>query len=188
MIIRGELVNLRDTIPTDLIDHQRWCEPGQEWMNWDAPWEMSDRLNAEALAKRLERLAGPPADPRTLMEIETVAGRHIGWLGTYWISKVGRWRDCGIVIAEEDELGQGLGREALTLWIDYLLAAHDLPRIGIGTWSGNTRMIRLAEAIGLEQEACFRDAREHNGRRYDAVRWGITRSAWEQLRQNDRLR
>ncbi len=93
-----------------------------------------------------------------------------------------RWRDCGIVIAEDRLWGQGLGREAFGLWVGYLLMAFDLPRIGMGTWSGNERMLRVAARVGMQSEACFCDARLVEGRRYNAVRWGMTRAEWERYR------
>jgi putative hydrolase of HD superfamily len=34
-----------------------------------------------------------------------------------------------------------------------------LVRLGLDTWSGNVRMMRLAEKLGFVQEACFRMAR-----------------------------
>lgn len=49
------------------------------------------------------------------------------------------------------------------------MQAHELPRLGMGTWSGNHRMIRLAARVGMRQEACFLQARLVDGRRYDGV-------------------
>jgi RimJ/RimL family protein N-acetyltransferase len=113
------------------------------------------------------------------LEIETVAGRHIGWVNSYWVDKNSCWRDCGINIAEDDLWGQGLGREAFALWVDYLFGTWDLPRLGMGTWGGNVRMMHLAARVGMHEEAHFADARIVEGKRYDAVRWGMTRSQWE---------
>jgi RimJ/RimL family protein N-acetyltransferase/ribosomal protein S18 acetylase RimI-like enzyme len=179
VIIRGDQVNLRDRRMDDFEDYRRWLSPGQAWQRWDAPWEGVAPLDEGARQHWGERLAEPPPEPRTRLEIETVDGRHIGWVTSYWTSKETRWCDCGIVICEDDTWGRGLGREAFALWVDYLVTAHDLPRIGMGTWSSNLRMMRVAARVGMREEARFADARVVEGRRYDAVRWGVTRAEWE---------
>ncbi len=62
--------------------------------------------------------------------------------------------ELGIIIFNEAYWGQGIGSVALPLWIDTVFAEHpDLVRIGLSTWSGNTRMMHLAEKTGLHQEA-----------------------------------
>jgi hypothetical protein len=189
MLIRGNKVNLRDFRADDLADHERWFAPGRAWQEWDAPWE--DPTPPEQVLERWrKRLAGPFPEPRWGFEIETVDGRHLGWVNTYWVDKQFNWRDCGINIAEDDAWGRGLGREAYGMWVDYLFRAHDLPRLGMGTWSGNLRMQHVAARVGMRAEARFADARVVRGQRYDALRWGLTRAQWEryQLPRADGLR
>ncbi len=190
MIITGERVNLRDRRMEDLDDYRRWFAPGQAWQEWDAPWEPVKPPGEKAEERWRQRLAQPSPEPRAGLEIETRGGRHIGWVNSYWVSQENDWRDCGICIAEEGLWGQGLGREAFGLWLDYQMEAYNLPRIGIGTWSGNRRMIRVAARVGMRQEACFPQARLVNGQRYDAVRWGMTRAQWRryQAPRRDGLR
>lgn len=166
----------------DLEDYRRWFAPNQEWQQWDAPWEALKPLDEAARQRWRERVDGQLPDPRTGLEIETSDGRHIGWVNSYWVDEANRWRDCGICIAEEDAWGRGLGREAFALWVDYLFDAWDLPRLGMGTWSGNQRMLHVAARVGMREEARFADARVVRDRRYDAVRWGLTRGEWERQR------
>ncbi len=189
MIIAGDQVNLRDLQDTDRDDYLRWFSPGCSWQKWDGPWERYGDWSGRSMANVESSLSAEPPSPRKRLEIETTSGVHIGWVNSYWINEISRWRDCGIVIAEA-MWGRGLGSEAFALWINYQLTAFDLPRIGMGTWSGNKRMINTAANIGLLEEASFKSAREVEGVRYDAVRWGITREAWESYRTDsaDRFR
>jgi putative hydrolase of HD superfamily len=46
------------------------------------------------------------------------------------------------------------------------------------TWSGNTRMMHLAEKLGFVKEAVYRKARIVNGIYYDSVSYGILREEW----------
>lgn len=190
VIVRGNRVNLRDRRMDDFEDYVRWFAPGRAWQEWDAPWESETPLSEGAQRRWQERMAEPLPEPRVGMEIETVDRRHVGWVNSYWVDKHTRWRDCGIVIAEDAVWGRGLGQEAFALWVGYLLTAHDLPRVGMGTWSGNRRMMWVAARVGMRQEARFADARLIKGQRYDAVRWGVTRAEWEsyQLPRVDGLR
>lgn len=179
MVIRGERVNLRGRRGADFEAYRRWFAPGQAWQKWDAPWEVVTPLDEGARQRWEGCLAQMPPEPRAGLEIETVDGRHIGWVNSYWVDKGCRWRDCGIVIAEQEMWGQGLGREAFALWVGYLFSAWELPRVGMGTWGGNERMLRVAARVGMREEARFVDARLVEGQRHDAVRWGVTRREWE---------
>lgn len=90
-----------------------------------------------------------------------------------------RWLDVGITVYTSTQWGQGIGRIALSLWVDKLFAQIDLPHIGLTTWSGNIRMMRLAERLGMQQEARIRQVRYWQGRYYDSVKYGILRSEWK---------
>ena len=183
MIIQGSHVRLRDRRMDDFADYQRWFAPGQEWQQWDAPWESVTALGENARQRWEQQLFELPPVPRVFLEIETVAGRHIGWVNGYWVDEANRWRECGIAIPESDLWGNGLGREAFFLWMGYQIEAFGLPRIGMGTWSANKRMMRVAARCGMRQEACFRDARLVDGKRYDAVRWGVALSEWQRFQE-----
>ena len=53
--------------------------------------------------------------------------------------------------------------------------------LGISTWSGNKRMIKLAKKVGMKEEACIRQARIVEGQLYDAIKMGILRDEWTYL-------
>jgi len=51
-------------------------------------------------------------------------------------------------------------------------------RIGLTTWSGNERMIKLAEKLGLKKEAVYRKARIVDGVYYDSISYGFLKEEW----------
>ena len=53
-----------------------------------------------------------------------------------------------------------------------------LVRVGLTTWSGNERMIRVAEKLGMQMEARIRKVRYYDGHYYDSIRMGILREEW----------
>jgi RimJ/RimL family protein N-acetyltransferase len=71
------------------------------------------------------------------------------------------------------------------MWNDYLFTHMDMVRLGIGTWSGNVRMIGLARKLGMIEETRVRKARIVRGEHYDAIKMGILREEWE-VRRGDR--
>jgi RimJ/RimL family protein N-acetyltransferase len=60
-----------------------------------------------------------------------------------------------------------------------------LVRIGLTTWSGNQRMIRCAEKLGMKLEGRLRKCRFYNGEYYDSIRMGVLREEWDNLWNNN---
>lgn len=112
----------------------------------------------------------------------TVDGTFIGTVGCYWIDKNTDWLETGIVIYDPTYWNGGYGTEAYKLWIDYLFDHTALHRLGMSTWSGNYRMMKVAKHIGMQGEARIRQARQVDGQYCDAIKMGILRSEW-----NDRF-
>jgi len=104
----------------------------------------------------------------------------IGTVTYYWEHQPSLWLEVGIVIYRPEFWSGGYGMEALTLWIDYLFDSMPLVRVGLTTWSGNTRMIRVAEKLGMQMEARIRKVRRYDGEFYDSIRMGILREEWAQ--------
>jgi len=179
--LRGERVVLRDQRPSDVDARLRWLTTEIEWGYWDAPWEGNDPLPPERVEEvrrgMLDAMRNPLPTPRTRLFVELVNGPLIGWVNSYDHDPVDRSVWVGIDICESAQWGRGLGTEALRLWIDYLFANLDLERIRMATWSGNERMIRVAEKLGFVLEERVPDAREVRGRRYDKVQFALTKRA-----------
>lgn len=114
--------------------------------------------------------------------IETEEGEPIGIVTYYWEHRASYWLEVGIVIYHPDYWSGGLGTQALILWIEHLFSALPLVRIGFSTWSGNERMMRVGEKLGMTLESRVRKCRYYQGNYYDAIRYGILREEWESMR------
>ncbi|WP_342039399.1 GNAT family protein [Gracilibacillus kekensis] len=106
-------------------------------------------------------------------------GKLIGYVTVYWIDKNSNWVETGIVIYDKNFWNGGYGSEAYKLWIDFLFNSTEFIRLGMSTWSGNIRMIKIAEKLGMKEEARIRKARVVNGEYFDAIKMGILREEWE---------
>ena len=182
--IRGCRIRLRDWTLEDLPAYQRWLQPDQEWYRHDGPWWGPPKVETIAAWIKKKRKAILDEDwlvPRKQVVIADLAtDRFIGTTHWNWKLKETRWRNVGIEIYDPRNRGKGLGFEALGLWIDHLFdALPEIVRLGIGTWSGNVRMVGLTRKLGFLEEARYRKAVIVEGEYYDGVGYGVLRKEWK---------
>ncbi|KQL45713.1 GNAT family acetyltransferase [Brevibacillus choshinensis] len=191
--LQGEKVVLRDIRPEDIDVIYMWKYEAQdrEHLNWNGPYKPLDPLTKEehrSLPRHQESLGLVGTDaPRTELILE-IDGQLRGSVGRYWVSEETNWCEIGIVIYDSRYWSNGYGSEAFQMWIDYLFTHMDTVRLGIGTWSGNERMIKLAARCGMQEEARVRKARIVRGEYYDAIKMGMLKEEWEALQSRQDLR
>lgn len=185
-IIEGKKIKLRDWILADVEKFREWQKPGQRWQELDGPYYRSNVDESAQLAAKLQTQIenGDFPNPRARLVIADIhTNALIGTVSSYWESKETNWLCIGITIYDSSRWGQGIGAEAMGLWIDYLFASHpEIVRLDMRTWSGNEGLIRLAKKLGFTQEACFRKARIVDGKHYDGLGFGILREEWRGLK------
>lgn len=182
MEIKFENIVLRDMVESDIEDYVRWFTTETAWSDFDAPWEP---VSGDADEERkiwmeyYECVKNLPEEvERWKFEIEH-HGHHVGWVTSYMIDENYEWvgkakegqtvyRTVGIDLCESDSWGKGVGTNALQSFVNYLFS-KDADAIYTQTWSGNTRMIRLAEKLGFTECSRYVDKREVNGKKYDAL-------------------
>ena len=180
-MIKGEKATLRKASVEDLKVCYYWEyeEENQEAAKWNSPFAPPDKTSQTEFIEEwhgYEVFSGVAG----ILVIEA-DGEIIGEVDADWICKHNNWLEVGVVIYKPDYWGGGYGSEAFQLYIDYLFTNTELHRLGITTWSGNTRMIKTAERIGMKEEARIRQARTVNGKYYDIVQMGILRNEWETI-------
>ena len=151
-------------------------EEAPEWKKWDAPYFEHKTIAFDTFTEQSENYVA--RDNFWGIEVDGVL---FGIVSYYWEHKPSYWLEMGIVFHEAPSWGKGLGTRALKLWIDHLFSTMPLVRVGYTTWSGNTRMIRVGEKLGMTMEARIRKVRFYNGEYYDSIRMGILREEWEAL-------
>ncbi len=184
LTIIGARVNLRQFAPGDA----RWLVRAMgrgTWWRWDAPWEgPPTAAELRRVPAQLDVLIRERVTPPRRVVIETRAGTPIGTVSRYWADERTRWLEVGVGIYSSRHWGRGHGTEALALWVNHLFDAMGLRRIGLRTWSGNQRMIRVARRLGFKVEATFREAYATNTRVYDRVAFGLLRREWMRARRS----
>jgi RimJ/RimL family protein N-acetyltransferase len=187
--IQGRRVLLRDPRPEDVEARVRWAMSETEWQNWDAPWEgppppTAEEITEERVRKCAANIAADIAkelpSPRKRLWVEHIGGPLLGWVNQYHHDPEARVIHVGIDICESAYWNQGLGTEALLLWIDYLVNELDLTCVWTATWSGNKRMVRCAEKCGFALAERLVGVREWQGRKYDGLEFRLTREEWDE--------
>lgn len=197
MEIKAGNIVLRDMRESDIDDEIRWHTAETEWGLWDAPWETEDELKTfDAGAHRAKELAAlqkPLPEHRRCLEIDTAEGVHIGYVSCYcidedccWLEKApeteeerkkARWA-VGLDICEPSYWSGGWGAAALSAFLRYHLDAG-YTRLYTQTWSGNFRMIGLAQKLGFCE--CRREAgiRLVRGKTYDGLTFELDRPMFD---------
>ncbi|MFA9466449.1 MAG: GNAT family N-acetyltransferase [Velocimicrobium sp.] len=177
-------VIIRELEMKDLSDFLYWNHPSREFHKFNGPYY--GKKNEEELRKYIEEIKElfQKGASNVLKNKKIVANRDtdeiIGQVNWYWKSEETLWMEIGVVIFNENYWGKGIGYEALKLWIDEIFDENPkLVRIGLSTWSGNLRMMHLAEKLGFTKEAVYRKARIVNNEYYDAISYGILKEDWE---------
>lgn len=145
-----------------------------EWKKWDAPYFEHKQITLEEFLEESTAFANP--ENRWAIVVDK---QIVGTVGYYWEHKPSNWLEMGIVIYDPTYWSGGYGTRVLRLWITHLFETLPLVRVGYTTWSGNERMIKVGEKLGMKVEARIRKVRYYNGQYYDSVRMGLLREEWE---------
>ncbi len=190
MEYRYQNLILRDYQVSDIDDDIYWNSGHHPWMDWDAPWEdckdVSDRerFRAEALAF----IAAEKSTPRWQLQIEA-EGVRIGFVSAYRIGEdfgdvsaeeagTKKWfRAVGIDILNDRYWGRGYGSAALAAWLQYHLE-NGVTELYLQTWSGNERMIHVAEKLGFSECSRIVGLRQWQGKRWDALTFRLDAAAF----------
>ena len=187
MKIEFDGITLRDYQLSDIEDEIRWTTADTSWFYEDTPWMTLEPVDPDELRRDMtEIISGMNDDAiRWRLEIE-VNGRHIGFVSSYLLDDHFQptplelidprknaadnhsTRALGIEICEADCRGTGIGRKALTAFMDYYrsLGEH---RFLLETWSGNTRMLGCAGKLGFVEIKREKDAYTVSGKAYDSI-------------------
>ncbi|ADC51569.1 putative acetyltransferase [Alkalihalophilus pseudofirmus OF4] len=178
--ISGKLVTLKEATEKDLDELYYWkyVEEEQAAKKWNAPYIPEPEISKMEFKQHWQETNEIIPNTPSALTIHTNE-KLIGIVSCYWVDKHTNWLETGIVIYDKEYWNGGYGTEAYRLWIDYLFTTTDLHRLGMSTWSGNVRMMKAAEKIGMKEEARIRQARTVNGEYYDAIKMGMLRSEWE---------
>ncbi len=181
--VQGARVQLREWCEADISRRHALSGLDAAWRRFNGPYFPQP--------SQAELDAYPEKHLSFLKRGDTTRGGHsaavadrqtdafLGDVSWYFQCEHTRWPSIGIVLYDEAIWGQGIGHEALALWVDLLFELHDFHRMDLRTWSGHHGMCALAAKLGFVEEARFREARPVDGVRHDSMAFGILRQEWQ---------
>ncbi|RCW66286.1 GNAT family N-acetyltransferase [Saliterribacillus persicus] len=176
--INGEKIVLTEVTDQDIdtLYYWKYEDKQQEAKKWNGPYTPEEEITKEMYRQNWNHDIFPHVPSSLVIRCD---GKAIGYVGCYWVDKNTNWLETGIVIYDFNYWNGGYGTQAYKLWIDYLFKVTDIHRLGMSTWSGNIRMIKVAAKLGMKEEARIREARIINGEFFDAIKMGILRREWK---------
>jgi len=173
-MFRGEKVVLR-AITREDMERQWVFENDPELWFWDGHTPRPAKL--ESLLAYYEENIHKPNDNGVSFAIE-VDGRYIGHCSLSGIDAVNRTCELSIEIGEKTCWGQGYGRDAIHLLLQYAFDHHNLNRVWLETHSENERAIRCYRACGFVEEGRLRQHLWLDGRFVDRIYMGLLRDEY----------
>jgi RimJ/RimL family protein N-acetyltransferase len=178
LVIEGEKCSLISRTIDDFEWYWFWQNNG-DWRNWDAPWEhKKNESKKEAEEKYITRLELEKEGKRNRLWINA-NGKNIGSVSSYNSINNNESVMIGIAIYESDYQGKGIGEEALSIWIKHLFEEKKYHKIGLETYTFNSRMIRTAERIGFVKEGMDREIRFWKEEWISKIRYGMLKEEYD---------
>ncbi|XKK40166.1 GNAT family N-acetyltransferase [Nocardiopsis sp. ARC36] len=105
-------------------------------------------------------------------------GRYLGELSVYAVAAENESAGYRIALSAIEFTGQGLGREATQLVLEYAFERIGLHRVWLHVYAFNMRAIAVYRSCGFSVEGRMRDALLWEGRRHDELLMGVLRSGF----------
>jgi len=104
---------------------------------------------------------------------------HIGSVGFMNINHREQNAELGILIGEKNQWGQGYGREAIRLALDFGFSELNLHRVYLRVDASNTQAIRCYLSCGFVEEGRLRDTVYHQGHFEDQLIMSVLRPEYQ---------
>lgn len=106
----------------------------------------------------------------------------VGMISLYHINYRDHNAEIGSTIVGDSSMwGKGIGTEMIRMMLDYAFTDLGLNRVYAYALDFNTGSIRAKEKCGFKIEGTLRQSSYKEGRFYDAIFLGITRTDWNKL-------
>ncbi|KAB8141821.1 GNAT family N-acetyltransferase [Chloroflexia bacterium SDU3-3] len=122
--------------------------------------------------------------PSAWMVIE-VAGTVIGSCTLHHSQRRDGSTQLGIGIYHPQYVGQGYGREAIGLLLDWAFYDQGWRRVWLEAFALNERALRLYRRLGFVEEGRLRQHTFFRGQYIDIIHMGLLREEWDQARNHE---
>jgi RimJ/RimL family protein N-acetyltransferase len=176
-MITGERVRLRGIEKEDVGKFVLWLNDPEVTQHLLMYWPLTNAQEEKWFddLKNLEPAAQPLA-----IEVKTEQGwQLVGNCSYHHLDWRNRSGEVGIFIGDKNFWGQGYGREAMNLLLQFGFNRLNLNRVYLQVFETNPRAIRAYQQAGFIQEGRLRQDIFLNGRYIDVLVMGLLRVEWE---------
>lgn len=172
-LISGHRIQLRLLRKGDIEDKVRWFNDPEVNKNLI----LDEELSLEKTIEWFER--AQKDESRWDFVIETFDKCPIGSIGFRKISKRNRSACVYIVIGEKEYWGKGIGKDALTVLLEWGFKTLGLNKVWSDVRSSNTASLAVLKKVGFKKEGLLREEEILSGQKIDVVRLGLLRSEFK---------
>lgn len=152
--LKGETIKLRALEPSD-IDFLESTE------NDESLWQLSNTVVPFSRYQLEQYILNASTDVYESKQLRLVISKHsnqpMGFIDLYEFDPINKKAGVGIVILDLKNRGNGYGREALELMIEYSFSVLDLHQLYCQITESNTQSLRLFESLGFSKVALKKD-------------------------------
>lgn len=182
VMITGEQVVLRGLEREDLKLMHKWLND-EEIMGW-ARSQPDNIASMESLEKDFEQdLKGENPNRRMYIVVEKKTGKALGWASIRWWRLYSTTGDIGLVIAEKQFRGKGLGTEATRLLVDLAFNQLNMHKLELFTRPDNKAALKAVKNCGFKLEGRLRETTYFNGKYHDGLMFGLLRNEYKRTTQ-----
>ena len=105
-------------------------------------------------------------------------GKLIGQCALHKFDEAAHIGELGIGIGDKEYWGQGCGRDAVRLLLDWAFRYRNMHKVWLTTMSSNERALRCYRACGFVEEGRLRRHVWTDGKYVDQVYMGVLRDEW----------
>jgi len=185
-MIRGKRIYFRGLEREDLKLMHRWLND-EEIMEW-ARSKPDHLASMESLEREYELdLRGENPKRRTFIVMAKDEEKPIGFASIRWWRPMATTADIGLVIADKDLRGKGLGAEATMMLLRLAFDQYNMHKVELWTRGDNVAAQNVAKRCGFREEGRFRETVYFNGSYHDGLLFGILRDEYERIKERSNL-
>ncbi len=171
--IIGKNIMLREYKEEDIEKIQKWVT------DRDVTRYLSSHFDFSQSLKKTEEFVenAMDSDFTGFVIADKKTGEYIGQID-FNIDRKNRVGTLGIVIGIKKKQNQGIGTEAMELFINFGFNELNLNRIELDVMSYNKKAIRVYEKLGFKKEGCKRKKFYRDGKYHDIYIYGLLKEEW----------
>jgi RimJ/RimL family protein N-acetyltransferase len=176
-LLVGEKIHLTSIMDKDILEIENWYNDIYFLRFFDTvsafPHTRNEVVNnIDQIKKSSDKYGFAIRDRESGNIVGTCGFENIQWNNSTAVVYIG--------IGNIEYINKGVGREALSLLLEFGFYELNLYRLQLNVIEYNEKAIKLYESTGFKKEGVYREFINRDGRRFDMYLYGLLRTEWQQ--------